>query len=327
MWEKDKLSFFDLYWDSKPKFESEDFKKALFSKGLEIETVEINCYEPPYLNQIEFKPHHFIGSLKAYWLGLDAAAWVRFPIIDVDANVFNSVRQLCLKYDLKGHEEQLTSLLRCGYFFYTLAEIINEKYDLVESYKELKSLLNLAISKSKLDSIKMYDTKGKPSVFKSEMVKSLITNSINETILKNVSQGWFNEIENGQFEKSELHIKYRNLLIFDLVCYLYREAKFIPLNKNNKVSITKEVGEFIAGLLEIGKIPLKASKKFEGDMESSSFDETLISSHFKMALKTFSNLDRFLYKGPFTDDEYDTIEDTNVLVGRILNDTLRKKLI
>lgn len=325
MWELDKTIFHNLFWDSIPSFESEVFRNALKSKGLENEIVEITCYTPPYIEQIEIDRSYFISGLSDYWLGVDVASWVRFPIMKVDTKVFNGVKKLCFEYKLEGHEEQLASLLRSGYCFYTLAEIISNKYHLVDSYKELKAIIDLALSKSEIDVIKFYDRKGKAFVFKSELVKSLITNSINESLAANTRQGWLTEFENEKFANSELHIKYRNLLIFHLTYYLFRVAKFIKVNKNNKISITSTVGDFIASLLEIAQIPLKVSKKFEGNFDESSNESTLISSHLKMAMKTFKHLDRFLYKGPFTEEEEEMMENTDILVDRIKNDKLAQR--
>ncbi len=316
MWDFDNSDLFNLLTDDMVELNSKEFKNTLNEKGLEVEVLEIEPYTPPYLGQIELKLNHFIAGLDTFWLGLEPSYIISYDKVKVDAKVFSSVKKLCQKNGLEEHIHQLASLVKFGYCFYTLAELTQQKFEATDGYKELKKLFEVFMQKAHSRQVK-FQLDNKTIAFKSHLINKLITNAIGDLIYKNIKSGWFNTIEEESFNKSELHVKYRNLTVFNIVCYLYREVGFVKLNSKGKVSISKKVGSLIAELLEIGKINIMASKKYSDKSAYTSLEEYLISSHFKQAIKTHPILERFLYEGPYSDEEYELISDKECEIGQL----------
>lgn len=311
MWNHSETNFFNLLSESYRQIHGIPFKEVLLKHGLEIETTDINFYTPPFLNQIDVKLGYFLGvSLDTFWLNLDPSLLVKFPTIPVDKSIFNRAVQLFKQYGLDGHAEQLASIMKFGYSLYTLAEEVENLQEMISGIKELKKLADFAFSGKDIFQIHFLGNEKSEKVsIETPLMKQFITNSIANTMLDNIKQGWLNILKIETPTKAELNIRYRNIYIFILVFYLYREAGFIKLGKGGKVSITKDAGSLIVDILEVTNVKLKISQKWANDSREPATDEALVNSCLRRALEVNPELERFLYEGEYSEEEYNEHEE------------------
>jgi hypothetical protein len=351
MWEHDKPHFFDYLKDNRLTFDSPQFKKALQKKGLEQKKRLIPFYVPEYIGQLKIPIPYFTESLATLNLQQDFeydntydnyndlvrildkksssynsidAISERFKLIAIDSNLFLSLDTLCRKNNLIGHENNLACLLKLGYYHYTLAELkVKEESPLAQ--QEFRELASMAFSNEKLLSIKFFTLKGDGKHFKSQMLKEIITNSISAFLYKNLQHGEIVESIEESGSLVDLQVKYRNLTVFLIVCYLFQEAQIIQLNKEGRLSIPKNIGELIADMLELAELPLHASSRRPRKDSSPANPDTLIRRCFTDSMKLFPILERILYHGKLTDEEYEEYEADKRSLNEYKSRFLRKK--
>lgn len=312
MWEHDNTDFSNLYSERDLQMDDPEFKQKLNKLGLENELIEINYYIPPYSDQIDLKLNLSLGQpLSTYWLALDPSSIFSHGRIKVDKHVYEECVKICKEYGFEGHEENLACIVKFGYIHYAYASYVSkQQQDKLKVIRELKNFCKVAFSGEEVKEIlfKGEHTKDKVSL-KSDIMIQFVTNGIAKVLFEHIKSGWLNVLRVDSITITEWNIRYRNIFLFMLVCYLHREVGFIKVdfteeNKVGKIHLNKDVVKLIVRLFDIAKVELKASKKWDGDNYSDSPELALIRSHLNSALKSHPEFEKFLYDGPYSEEEY-----------------------